>query len=441
MTNNEELAKWSLAYQLPQHIAAHPSQLAVVQSSIPVRASLFEAYVGAVFSESGLDLVSHWVKLLVRRVLELDDIAQRTPRSELSPLPRRPDSDIETDDMDERILLRLVDGMSIAESDSTRVGGGIGSYGPGMNQFRTRSIAPSSHDGSLNTPASTTTSWLNAANVQPIPVATGRSGPLKNEIRDYGPGRYSPNFPGHHSPSQLPFAPNSQYTPDTRPNVSSHTHHNSGQSPPLLGSNGSNRSSSSSTVRPPERTPQDSPSTRATVASPQPSSSLTSPSSSNSTSSGSGSGQSDFSTRSVAGGFLALFNQMATQKKEKVEWKISSSGPPHKPRFDAQVFSKCSSFLTYICIDHHYSHSSRLLSREGSSLDQKAGPADCSRGSSPKSRLGVSFYLTGCELQLMSHPPVLLAADPRANFGLRPVPTCFGRVRTSVLGSIKEAGY
>ena len=345
MTNNEELAKWSLAYQLPQHIAAHPSQLAVVQSSIPVRASLFEAYVGAVYSESGMDLVSHWVKLLVRRVLELDDNAQRTPRSELSPLSRNADSDIGTDDMNERILVRL-EAMSIAESNSTRVGGGTGGYGSSRNQFSNRSDIASSHGDSLNTPYSATSSFFHAADEQPIPVATGKPSPLKNEIRDYGPGRYSPNVPGHHSPSQLPFAPNSQYTPpDTRLNVPSYTHHSSGQSPPLLGSNGSNRSSSSSTVRPPERTPQDSPSTRATVASPQPSPSLTSPSSSNSTSSGSGSGQSDFSTRSVAGGFLALFNQMATQKKEKVEWKISSSGPPHKPRFDAQVFSKCSSFF------------------------------------------------------------------------------------------------
>lgn len=343
MTKNEELSKWSLAYQLPQRIVAHPSQLAVVQSSIPVRASVFEAYVGAVFDESGLDLVSHWIKLLVRRVLEIDDNAQRTPRSELSPLSRISDSDIETDDMNERILLRF-DAMSIAESNSTGVGVGTGSYGLGMNQFSNRSIAASPHGGSLSTPASATSSFLHAAHDQPIPVATGRPSPLKHEIRDYDPGRYSPNFPGHHSPSQLPFVSNSQYTPDTRPNVPSYTHRQSGQSPPLPGGSGSNRSSSSSTVRPPERSPQGSPSTRATVASSQLSPSLTSSSSSNSTPSGSGSGQSDFSTRSVAGGYLALFNQMATQKKEKVEWKISSSGPPHKPKFDAQVFGKCSSF-------------------------------------------------------------------------------------------------
>jgi len=337
VTKNDELAKWSSAYKLPQRLVAHPSQLAVVQTSIPVRASIFEAYVGAVFSESGLDLVSHWVKLLIRRVLDIDDFAQRTPRSELSPLPRRPESDAGTDDMNERILAVRLDAMSIAESNSTGVGSVAGVYGAAMDQFRMRSIAPSSHDGSLNTPGTTTSSFLNAADDQPIAVATGR----RNEIRYYQPGRYSPNVPGHHSPSQPPFAPNSQYAPDTRPNVPSYTHQKSGQSPQFLGGDGSNRSSSSNTVRPPRRTPQDSPSTTKATVSPSP---LSSPSITNFSRSGSSSsGQSDlstFSTRSVAGGYLALFNQMATQKKEKVEWKISSSGP-HKPKFDAQVFGKC----------------------------------------------------------------------------------------------------
>lgn len=341
MTKNEELAKWSSAYQLPQYVAAHPSQLAVVQSSIPVRASVFEAYVGAVFSESGLDLVSHWVKLLVRRVLELDDNAQRTPRSELSPLAKIVDPDVGTDDMNERILVRL-DAMSIAESNSTGVGGGTGGYNPAMNQFRTQSITSSSNASSFASPATTTSSFLNAANAQPIAVATGR----RNEIRYYGPGRYSPNVPGHHSPSQPPFAPNSQYAPDTKPDVHSYAHQKSGQSPQFPSGDGSNRSSSSNTVRPLARTPQDSPSSsKATVSSSVSSPAVSSTSVTSSNSSGSThSGQSDFSTsstRSVAGGYLALFNQMATQKKEKVEWKISSSGPPHKPKFDAQVFGMC----------------------------------------------------------------------------------------------------
>ena len=303
-----------------------------------MRASVFEAYIGAVFSESGLDLVSHWVKLLIRRVLDLDEAAQRTPRSELSPLSTRGDFG---DDMDEQILVRL-DAMSVAESNSTVVGTGTGGYTLGMDQFRTRSIAPSSYDGSLNTPFSASTGFLDTAYGQPIPVATRvRSSPLRNEIRDYPLGRYSPNVPGHHSPSQLPFAQNSQYTSNTNASTPSYTHQQSGESPPLPGGDGSFRSSSSSTVRPPARTPQDFPS--ASVNS-RPSPSTTSSSSSDSTGSGQ-SYSSSSSTRSVAGGHLALFNQMATQKKEKVEWKINSTGPPHKPKFDAQVFGTfCSSF-------------------------------------------------------------------------------------------------
>jgi hypothetical protein len=323
---------------------AHPSQQALVQSSIPVRASVFEAYIGAVFSESGIDLVGQWVKPLIRRVLDLDDYAQRTPRIELSPLSRRGDSDAGTDDMNERFLYGI-DALSIAETTSTAVGAGTGGYGPAMNQFSTRSIAPSSHDGSISTPLTTSSTFLDAAYDQPIPVATGRSSqgrpsPLRHEIRDYQPGRYSPNFPGHHSPAQLSFAPSSQYTQATVPSIPSYSHQQSGKSPPLPDANGSFRSSSSSTVRPPATSPRDSHSTGATSASSQLSPSVTSPSSSDST----GSGQSLASTRSVAGGHLALFNQMATQKKERVEWKISSSGPPHKPKFDAQVFGKCQSF-------------------------------------------------------------------------------------------------
>jgi hypothetical protein len=302
-----------------------------------VRASVFEAYVGAVFSESGLDLVSQWVKLLIRRVLELDDIAQMTPRSELSPLPARGDLSVGTDDMNEQILFRL-EAMSMAESNSTAVGTGTGAYVPAMSQFGNRSIAPSTHDGSISSPLSASTGFLEIARAQPYPVATtrGRPSPLRNEIRDYLPGRYSPNVPGHHSPSQPPYTLNSQYTSDANTGVPSYTHQQSGESPPLPSGNGSFRSSSSSTVRPPARTPQDSPSSNANVTSPRSSPSVTGSSSSDST--GSGSGQSNSSTRSVAGGHLALFNQMATQKKEQVEWKIASTGPPHKPKFDAQVF-------------------------------------------------------------------------------------------------------
>ena len=308
-----------------------------------MRASIFEAYVGAIFSESGLDSVSHWLKLLIRRVLEQDDIAQMTPRGEDSPLPAIGDLGRGTDDMHEQILVReRLDNMSIAGSDSTAVGTGTGGYGHPMNQFSNRPIAPSTFDGSF-TPRTASTGFLAIANDQPLAVATatrGRPSPLRNEIRDYLPGRYSPNVTGHHSPSQLPFAPNPQYSPDINTSVPSYTQQQYGESPPPPGGNGSFRSSSSSsTVRPPVKTPHGSPSSNAGVSSTRSSPSVTSSGSSDSTGSGSGSAQSQTSTRSVAGGHLALFNQMATQKKEQVEWKMASSGPPHKPKFDAQVFS------------------------------------------------------------------------------------------------------
>lgn len=335
MTNNEEIAKWSSAYGLPDHIKAHPSQQAVVQASITVRAGVFEAYIGAVFTESGIDLVGTWIKPLVRRVLDIDDDAQRTPRSDPSPFPSiKGESDLGTDDMSEQILLhRHLETMSIAETTSTGVGSGFKGYSPSMNRFTGRSIAPSSHDGSLNSHYTPSTTYLETAHAQPIPVATGKSSPLKNELRDYQPGHDSPNFPRNHASSPLSNAPNSQYSTDTMPNIPPYGHQQSQQSPPVASGSGSFRSSSSSTVRPPARSPQDSPGAPTGMPSPQPSLSAASSSSSDSNSSLS-------STKSVTGGHLALFNQMAIQKKQAVEWKIASTGPPHRPKFEAQVFGK-----------------------------------------------------------------------------------------------------
>lgn len=341
MTNNEEIAKWSLAYQLPQRIKAHPSQQAVVQTSIPVRAGVFEAYIGAVFTESGLDLVGTWIKPLVRRLLDLDDYAQRTPRSDPSPFSMK--SDIGTDDTPDEILLHRLETLSMAETTSTGVGN-IRGYVPSMNQFATRSIAPSSHDGS-HIPYTPSTTYMDMAHNQPIPIATGRSSHLRHETRGHQLGSYSPNVPENHSPSQLSNAPNSQYSSDTMPNIPSYGHQQSQRSPPFASGGGSFRSSSSSTVRPPSRSPQDLPSATTGVQSPRPSPSATSSSSSDSAGS-------HGSTSSVAGGHLALFNQMAAQKKEPVEWKIASTGPPHKPKFDAQIFSKSCHLICAWLTDH-----------------------------------------------------------------------------------------
>jgi len=267
-------------------------------------------------------------------VLDLDDDVQRTPRSDPSPWSTRGDSDLGTDDMSEQILLHRLETLSVAETTSTGYGTGIKGYVAAMNQLNNRSIAPSSHDGSFAGSYSPSTTYMDTAYAQPIPVATGKPSPLRHEIRgDSQLERYSPKFPTSYSPSNLSNAPNSQYSSDTIPNIPSYSHQQSQQSPPLASGGGSFRSSSSSTVRPPVRSPQDSPSANSGVPSPRPSPSATSSSSSDSAGSHS-------STRSVAGGHLALFNQMVIQKKETVEWKIASSGPPHKPKFDAQVLGK-----------------------------------------------------------------------------------------------------
>jgi len=199
--------------------------------------------------------------------------------------------------MNERVLFRL-DAMS--ESDSTDDESRNGGYELVMSQFSNRCIAPSSPDSFTNTPLTTTSTFFDAAEAQPITVATGRPGPQRNEIRDYQPGRYL-------SPSQLLLFAHPQHTPDTM----SSPPYSHQQCPPFPGGGGSSRS----TVRPSVGSPLGPPSTNFNMPSSRPSPSVRSSSSGDSTGTQS-------STRCVVG-----VGVLATQRKGKVELRMGEGGP------------------------------------------------------------------------------------------------------------------
>jgi dsRNA-specific ribonuclease len=54
---NSHLAKFTQHYKLHFHLRGNASQQLTIQASIPIHADLFEAYVGALFQEQGLDIV------------------------------------------------------------------------------------------------------------------------------------------------------------------------------------------------------------------------------------------------------------------------------------------------------------------------------------------------------------------------------------------------
>jgi len=158
--------------------------------------------------------------------------------------------------------------ITVATGRESRIGG----YALAMNQFSNRSIAPSPPNSLTNTHLTTTSPFLDAAEAQPITVATGRPGLQRNEIRDHQPGSYL-------SPSLRPFAPNPQNTPDTM--FSPPYSHN--QCPTFPGGDGSSRGSSPRTVRPPVGFPRGSRSTNSNIPSSRPSPSVRNPSSGDST--------------------------------------------------------------------------------------------------------------------------------------------------------------
>ncbi|KDR84126.1 hypothetical protein GALMADRAFT_699410 [Galerina marginata CBS 339.88] len=58
---NVTLAQISLKYRLPDYLRLHPAQAITLRASTNIRANVFEAFVGGLFIDQGLDAVNKWV--------------------------------------------------------------------------------------------------------------------------------------------------------------------------------------------------------------------------------------------------------------------------------------------------------------------------------------------------------------------------------------------
>ncbi|KAI0787119.1 ribonuclease III domain-containing protein [Irpex lacteus] len=69
VVGNNTLALISVMYNLPDHLFTHPAQSITLRASINVQADLFEAYVGGVYLDAGLEAVKTWLVPLFRPYL------------------------------------------------------------------------------------------------------------------------------------------------------------------------------------------------------------------------------------------------------------------------------------------------------------------------------------------------------------------------------------
>jgi len=83
LVSNDQVAAWSQAYEFPQRIEAQPSQKLTISSNLISQASVFEAYVGAVYKSEGPQRVETWLRPLITRVLdEVDEKEKREQEEE-----------------------------------------------------------------------------------------------------------------------------------------------------------------------------------------------------------------------------------------------------------------------------------------------------------------------------------------------------------------------
>ncbi|KAF5393159.1 hypothetical protein D9757_001175 [Collybiopsis confluens] len=66
VVSNPTLASIAVRYKLPDHLRLHPAQALTLKSSPHVQADLFEAYVGGIFKDQGLEVVQQWLVRLLR---------------------------------------------------------------------------------------------------------------------------------------------------------------------------------------------------------------------------------------------------------------------------------------------------------------------------------------------------------------------------------------
>ncbi|KAF9266277.1 ribonuclease III [Marasmius fiardii PR-910] len=66
IVSNSTLANISMRYQLPRRLHLHPAQAIALRASAHVQADVFEAFVGGLYLDQGMDGVKPWLKSLLR---------------------------------------------------------------------------------------------------------------------------------------------------------------------------------------------------------------------------------------------------------------------------------------------------------------------------------------------------------------------------------------
>ncbi|KZT05581.1 ribonuclease III [Laetiporus sulphureus 93-53] len=69
LVGNPTLAAISVRYRLPEELRMHPAQAMTLRASINIQADLFEAFVGGLYLDRGLDVVKDWLYTLLRPYL------------------------------------------------------------------------------------------------------------------------------------------------------------------------------------------------------------------------------------------------------------------------------------------------------------------------------------------------------------------------------------
>jgi hypothetical protein len=272
---------------------------------VVAQASVFEAYVGAVYCQDGHQTAARWLNPIIRRVLdEADDKA----REEATEDDDDDDDDVQGDTWHQEppplefFTAARLGAMSLLEEDNDESGDSTRFGSLGSTPF---SQQPLLRPGS-STPKARTRAWGSA------PPSSTQGIPAQQDQPFHYAGEPARKVSSVSNPSALKFR--AQGGPSTI--ASTAPEPSSPSSPPY-----------SSSPKPPTPSP--------------------------SIFSG--------SSQPTGNGFLALFNQLADQKHVERGWTTGMSGPPHKPTFDAKVTGRPLCFINFRLLTGYFSRAPILV--------------------------------------------------------------------------------
>lgn len=257
----------------------------LLKSSVVAQASVFEAYVGGLYQMDGLTTVERWLKPLIRFVL--DEAERKEKEEEEDDEPQASIGNGEDDawnrlpELEQSFARMETRAQNLVDEEE------VDELYPGDSMYSTPLSQNSLLRPGSSTPKAQVRSWGSA----PAMSTPGTPGSLAGPFQQAGePARIASKISVQ---SALKFRPTGG--PSTIPGFPTNRTVNSNLPPPSHYSD------------------------------PLPTSSAPSP------------GSFSPMSQTTGNGFLALFNQLASQKHIDPVWTTASSGPPHKPTFEAKV--------------------------------------------------------------------------------------------------------